>query len=104
MEKMLVVLVTFPSEEKARQIGTVLVKKQLIACINCIPAVKSIYCWEGEICEDLETLGILKLKKSNWKALEMEIQRLHPYDVPEIIALNPDEVTEPYLNWVVNKA
>lgn len=104
MENLLVVLVTFPSEQVARQIGTTLVEMQLIACINCLTSVTSIYQWQGKLCEEQECLGIMKCKTSNWSKLEIEINRLSPYDVTEIIALKPEEVSEPYLNWVVKQS
>ena len=100
MSELLVVLVTFPNEESVRQIGTTLVKRQLIACINCLPAVKSIYQWEGKLCEESESLGIMKTTQSQFVNLEKAIHELHPYDVPEIIGLKASEVSQTYLKWI----
>ena len=99
-DELLVVFVTFPSLEKARQIGTHLVERQLIACINCLPQVTSIYQWEGKICEDEECLGIMKTKRSVWSKLKQAICEQHPYDTPEVLALLPEEVSAPYREWV----
>ncbi len=101
MDSLLVVLVTFPSEESVRQIGTALVEKQLIACINYVPKIGSIYQWEGKVCDEQETLGIMKTTSSRYAKLEAEIQLLHPYDVPEIIALDSKKVSDSYLQWVI---
>ena len=98
--ELLVVFVTFPSLEKARQIGTQLVKRQLIACINCLPEVSSIYQWEGKLCEDKESLGIMKTTAEKWTELEQLLYELHPYDTPEIVALPTEKVAAPYRAWV----
>lgn len=100
MDELIVVLVTFPNEEAVRQIGTELVKKQLIACVNVIPKLTSIYEWEGKVCEESECLAIMKTMASKYLALEKLVQELHPYEVPEIIALEAKQVSESYLGWV----
>ena len=102
-DALMVVFVTFPSEEKARQIGTLLVKRQLIACINILPGVSSIYTWDGKICEDRECLGILKTGAGKFGELKAAVNELHPYDVPEIVAVEADKVDEKYLDWVLGK-
>jgi periplasmic divalent cation tolerance protein len=97
---MLVVLCTFPDAEKAREICTALVADGSAACANLLPGVESIYRWKGEIQNDNETLAIIKLPAEGFAALEGRLLELHPYDVPEIVALRPDSVNPEYLAWI----
>jgi len=100
---MLVVLCTFPDTEKAREICTALVTDGLAACANLVPGVESIYRWKGEIQNDSETLAILKLPAEGFAVLESKLIELHPYDVPEIVAIRPESVNEEYLAWVTGR-
>jgi periplasmic divalent cation tolerance protein len=100
MSEVLLVLCTFPDAEKARQIGTVLVEKQLAACVNLLPGVTSIYRWEGKIEEAGETLAIFKTTRAAWAAFEKQLTELHPYDVPEIVAVEPAALSAAYAAWV----
>lgn len=86
---------------QARQIGTALVERQLAACVNLVPAVESIYRWEGKIETASETLAIFKTTRAAYPAFEAALTELHPYEVPEIIAISPDQVAEPYRSWVL---
>ena len=104
MSEVLLVLCTFPDAEQARQIGTVLVEKQLAACVNLLPGVTSIYRWEGKIEETGEILAIFKTTQAAWAALEKKLTELHPYEVPEIIALEPAAVAAAYAAWVGKEA
>jgi periplasmic divalent cation tolerance protein len=97
---MLVVLCTFPDTEKAREICTSLVTEGLAACANLVPKVESIYRWKGDIHNDRETLAILKLPAGGFAALESKLLELHPYDVPEIVAIRPESANAEYLAWV----
>ncbi|MEO7099258.1 MAG: divalent-cation tolerance protein CutA [Luteolibacter sp.] len=101
MSDVLVILCTFPHIEQARQIGTALVERQLAACVNLVPTVESIYRWEGKVETASEVLGIFKTTRSVFPAFQQALTALHPYDVPEIIALSPDQVAEPYRTWVL---
>ena len=94
------VLSTFPDLECARQIGTLLVDAQLIACINLIPAVESIYRWEGELRTDSEVLGILKTSEFALSELEQRFTEEHPYEVPEFLVFCPDSGSDAYLEWI----
>ena len=101
--EVMVVLCTFPDFEKARQIGAVLVEKQVAACINLIPGVTSIYRWEGKIEEEGEVLGVIKTTAEAYAALETAILELHPYDTPEVLALPVGKGAEKYLAWVAGQ-
>jgi periplasmic divalent cation tolerance protein len=99
----LLVFCTFPNREKARQIGTVLVEKQLAACVNFLPAVESVYRWEGEIKSEEEVLGIFKTTVRAYPLFKDELASLHPYEVPEIIAVKPEDVSGSYARWVCDE-
>lgn len=96
----LIVLCTFPSLDTARQIGTVLVEAQLAACVNLCPGVRSIYRWQGKVETEEEVLAFIKTTRSRYDALEAKLKELHPYEVPEIIALPAEKVQAEYARWV----
>lgn len=100
----ILVLITFPDEQGARQIGTVLIEKQLAACVNLLPGVKSIYRWQGQVCEAQEVLAVIKTCRENYDELEALVKSLHPYDCPEVLAIEPCAGAADYLQWVVNES
>lgn len=101
MNEVLIVCCTFPEVALARQIGTTLVEKQLAACVNLIPAVESIYRWHGRLENSSEVLAIFKTSAATYPDLERELAKLHPYDVPEIVAIQPTAVAASYRAWVL---
>ncbi len=103
MNEVRLVFCTFPDPVSARQIGTLLVEKQLAACVNLIPAVESIYRWQGKVEQTAETLAIFKTTAAAYPAFDRELSALHPYEVPEIVALEPAAVAETYLQWVMEE-
>lgn len=96
----LLVLSTFPDIEKARQIGTSLVESQLAACVNLIPAIESIYRWQGALEHGTEVLAIFKTTSAAYAAFEARLKMLHPYEVPEIVAVKPGEISASYAAWL----
>lgn len=104
MHELRLVLCTFPDAATARQIGTVLVEKQLAACVNLIPAVESIYRWQGQLETATEVLAIFKIRAADYPDFERELTVLHPYDVPEIVAIEPAAVAENYASWVMGNS
>jgi periplasmic divalent cation tolerance protein len=96
----LVVLVTAPSSEKAAEIARALVTERLAACGNVVPAIRSIYRWEGKVHDDQEALLVLKTTRGRFEALRDRVLALHPYDVPEVIALPVEEGSARYLDWI----
>ena len=102
MSDIRLVLCTFPSADEARQIGTSLVEKQLAACVNLIPGVESVYRWQGQVETATETLAILKTTATAFDALAAALAEMHPYEVPEIIALDPAAVAESYHKWLLS--
>ena len=97
MEPM-VVLCTFPDLDQARQIGAALVERQVAACVNLLPGVESIYRWEGKVERAGEVLAIIKTTR--YPDLEAAVRELHPYEVPEIIALPVVAGLAAYLGWM----
>jgi len=100
MSEIRLVLCTFPDAATARQIGTLLIEKQLAACINLLPGVESIYRWQNKVETGSEVLAILKTTAAAWPTLERELGNLHPYEVPEIVALEPGALSPEYARWV----
>lgn len=94
------VLVTCPSDS-ASALAEILVRENLAACINIVPKISSVYRWEGEIKHDEEALMIIKSAAVNFEALRQAILLNHPYELPEILAVNPAEGHAPYLDWVL---
>jgi len=78
----------------------VLVERQLAACVNILPSVESIYRWKGELNRDGEALALIKTTTGGYPALEAALVELHPYEVPEVIALEVTAGSAGYLGWV----
>ena len=102
MTSMEVILVfcTFPDAETARQIGTPLVNAKLAACVSLVPGIESIYHWQGKVETSQEVLALFKTTSSRYAELEQRLRELHPYDVPEILAVSPTAVSPAYAQWV----
>jgi len=100
MSHFIVVLVTCGSEEEALKIARALVEEGLAACANLVSPVRSIYRWEGKICDDREWLLIIKTQLERFTPLEEKVKSLHSYSVPEIISLPILEGSSSYLEWV----
>jgi len=96
----LVVLITCPSSAVAQRIGRTLVEERLAACVNLVPGLLSIYRWEGKVCRDAETLLLIKTRRHCLAALARRVAAIHPYSVPEILALPVQAGSRPYLKWV----
>ncbi|HTB65479.1 MAG TPA: divalent-cation tolerance protein CutA [Steroidobacteraceae bacterium] len=96
----ILVLCTCPDESVALDIARVLVKEGLAGCVNRLPAVTSIYQWQGRVCEESEQLLMIKTIPARYEALEMRLKALHPYEIPEIIAIPVVNGSSPYLAWL----
>jgi len=101
MQHFLLVLTTCSSQKEAREIARSLVARRLAACVNILTArVESIYQWKGRTESAKEFLLIAKTSRRRFEALRREIERLHTYDVPEIIALPITAGSPKYLRWL----
>lgn len=96
----LVILCTVPDLETARKIALALVEERLAACVNIVPGLASVYRWQDKIVEDSELLLVIKSTEEKYRGLEARIQSLHPYSVPEIIALPINQGSKAYLGWI----
>ena len=94
------VLCTFPDEAVARAAAGLLVEERLVACVNILPGVQSVYRWEGAVESSVEALTILKTTAQGWAGLEERLREIHPYQVPEIVAVPAGAVSAAYLEWV----
>ncbi len=101
MTDTIVVLVTTPSAEKAAEIARTLVEEKLAACGNILPAIRSIYLWQGKVQDDEEALLVLKAPRKRFEELRDRVLALHPYQVPEVIALPIEAGNEAYIDWIV---
>jgi periplasmic divalent cation tolerance protein len=97
------VLVTVPDMEVAERLATRLVQTRAAACVNLVPGITSIYRWEGNVERADEVLLILKTSDERLPDLLARTAELHPYDVPEILALEVPEGHGPYLAWVARE-
>ena len=95
-----VVLTTAPSAEVADALATALVEERLAACANLVPGVTSIFRWQGAMQREAEVLLLLKTTAAAEGRLRARLLELHPYDVPEVLALSPVDGYAPYADWV----
>ncbi|RIX48287.1 MAG: divalent-cation tolerance protein CutA [Rhodocyclales bacterium GT-UBC] len=95
------VLTNCPDEACANAIALALVEDRLAACVNILPRVQSVYRWQGAVESASEIPLLIKTTTAGYPALEARLRELHPYEVPEIIALSVSQGLPAYLNWVV---
>jgi periplasmic divalent cation tolerance protein len=95
-----VVTSTLPSSDKAAEIARVLVREGLIACMSILPQVRSVYFWDGELCDAAEVMCIMKTRADRIDALCARLLTLHPYEVPEFLVLDVKTGYDPYLSWI----
>jgi periplasmic divalent cation tolerance protein len=91
---------TTGSVEEARKIARILVEEKLVACVNIIPNIESIYRWEGNIEEDKECVLLAKTTDKNVDKAIQRIKTLHSYEVPDIVAIPVTHGFKEYLDWV----
>jgi len=99
MEEVIIALTTFPDEDRAREAALVLLEARLAACCNLVPA-SSFYWWKGRINQEAEVVMIIKTRSAIFKDLEIKLKEIHPYEVPEIVALSVSAGNQSYLDWI----
>ena len=99
MTDKIVVLSTCAAQADAERLARALVEGRLAACVNVVPGVRSFYRWKGEIDSGVEFLLIIKTSRDLFPALRAEMEKLHPYEVPELLALPVVAGAENYLSW-----
>jgi periplasmic divalent cation tolerance protein len=100
MPEFIVVLVTVGSNTEGDRVARALVEERLAACVNRIPAVQSVYRWQGKVEQSAEELLVIKTRADLFAALEKRVRELHSYSVPEVIALPIVSGSETYLRWL----
>ena len=95
-----VVLVTAPSPDVGTALGRALVDERLAACVNVIPGLTSIYRWQGEREEASECLLVIKTDETRYAELERRVLELHPYTIPEVLALPVERGAPAYVEWL----
>ena len=100
MTEAIVVVCTMPSEDQAQEMARTLLQERLCACVNILPGVRSLYSWQGNLNEDSEVICLLKTERDRFEALKSRILELHPYELPEVIALPVVLAHKPYLDWI----
>ena len=100
MSEYVIVFVTTGSVEEAKQIAEVLVDQQLVACVNIVPEILSIYYWQGKVEKDTEAKMIIKTKSSLLNQLTQTVKNMHSYDVCEVIAVPIISGNSDYLKWI----
>lgn len=95
-----VVLCTCPDRDVAQRIATALVDEELAACVNIVDRVQSVYRWRGGVERDTESLMIVKTTAARYAAVEKRVLALHPYELPEIIAVPIAAGLQGYLDWL----
>lgn len=101
-----VILCTTPGRSESEKIAEVLLEKQLIACANVLDSVQSLFSWDGAMQNEKENLMVIKSHAGHFEAIEAIVNDLHPYDVPELIALPILKGNKAYMEWLresVNK-
>ena len=96
------ILISTAPPDQAPGLARALVEERLAACVNVVPGARSIYRWQGEICDDAESLLLIKTTAAQVAPLSARLVELHPYDVPEVVsvALEAGEGNPAYLAWL----
>lgn len=87
-------------EERAAELARLLVQERVAACVNVLPGVRSVYRWQGDIQEESEALLLIKTARARWGDLERVLLAAHPYEVPELVAVEMAEVAGAYAAWL----
>jgi periplasmic divalent cation tolerance protein len=99
----LLLITNCPDEGVANALALTLVEEKLAACVNILPRVQSLYRWQGAVESASEIPLLIKTTSARYAALESRIRELHPYDVPEIIAVPISRGLPAYLNWLAEE-
>ncbi|MGM7448564.1 UNVERIFIED_ORG: periplasmic divalent cation tolerance protein [Idiomarina abyssalis] len=94
------ILCTTDSSDSAKQLARSLLEKKLVACVNIVPNMTSIYSWQGELHEDHEWLLLIKSTAERFSDIKSTISAIHPYDSPELISINIEDGLPDYLTWI----
>ncbi|NOY62195.1 MAG: divalent-cation tolerance protein CutA [Gammaproteobacteria bacterium] len=96
----LILFCTCPDANSAERIAEALVDRRFAACVNIVPGIKSVYRWQGQRESAQEVLLLIKSSDELYPLLEQMIRDIHPYELPEIIAVPVKRGLAPYLAWI----
>ena len=99
-ENTLLVLTTAPDQDTAERLASYLVEQKLAACVNISPPITSVYRWQEKIERDTEHSLMIKTSRARYDALQTAIQKQHPYELPEIVAVPLQRGLPAYLEWI----
>jgi periplasmic divalent cation tolerance protein len=98
----IVVVTTVGTEEQANLIAREIVSRRQAACVNIVPAIRSIYRWKGKICKDGELLLIVKTLQDEFEGVASTIRELHSYELPEILSFGVSQGDQGFLDWIAS--
>lgn len=96
----MLVLTTLPTAEAAAELAKAVVGEKLAACANLLPAVRSIYRWQGRVQDESEVLVLFKTRQEHFERLKARLLELHPYEIPEVLAVPVEQGYQAYLDWL----
>src|SRR5690349_14160440 len=96
----MIIISTYPDKKSVLKTANLVVKKQLAACVNFIK-INSVYIWKGKMENTVEFLELLKTTTKSNSSLKAEINKLHPYKVPEIAEIKINSIDQPHFDWLV---
>ncbi len=100
MTDALLVFTTLPNADKAHEVAKTLVEERLAACANLLPAVRSIYRYQDKLQDEYEVMVLFKTRAENVERLKARLLELHPYEIPEILAIPVESGYQAYLDWL----
>jgi periplasmic divalent cation tolerance protein len=103
MTDAMLVLTTLPNADAAAEMAKRVVDERLAACANLFPAVRSIYKWQAKVEDQNEVLILFKTRQEHFERLKSRILELHPYEVPEVLAIPVEQAYQPYLEWLARE-
>ncbi len=103
MSSTVIILTTWPEAQQAEAAAREWLEQGLVACVNVLPEMTSLYRWEGEMQQGTEHQIIIKTSSDKATRVKQAIADIHPYECPEILVLRVDDGHEPYLNWITGQ-
>ncbi len=96
----IIIYCTVPNKKEGREIARTIVRHKLASCVNIVDKIESIFSWDGEMCEEKEALLVIKTRKELFDKVNISIQKLHSYNVPEVIAMPIIDGDKTYFEWI----
>ncbi len=99
----IIIYCTVPDKRVAKEIAKYIIKHHLAACVSAVDRVESVFSWDGEIEKEKEVMLMIKTLRPNFEKIKVLITELHPYNVPEIIAVPIVDCSKEYLQWLAHE-